>query len=199
MREKSVLAVDYKSRVIWLDGSITEKMAFRFGKIINKLNKIQVAPIVLYIRGPGGNPWSVFSMINDIFNSPSPVGCVAHSYVASGCFTLTQAGKWRGALPGTKFFFHSADGVSYPSKKEIQQTQEDIGHWLERLKLADFMQFFYFSMRGRPVQMIWEMLKTNTKLSIPMAIKFQLIDNYFNKKDFLADRKFIRKIIKAKT
>lgn len=198
MPEKSILTVDYKNRVIWLDGSITQRVASRFGNIINKLNRFKVAPIVLYIRGPGGDPWSTISMFNDITESPSPIGCVAHGYVASGCFTLTQAGVWRAALPGTKFIFHSADGLSYASKKDRQQTQKQISDWLERLKLADFFQFFCFSLRGRPISMIQEMLKDNKVLSMPRAIKLHLIDKYFDKEDFLEDRKLIKKIQRAK-
>ncbi len=195
-KEKSILVADYKNRIIWLDGLITRKTASSFSKIINRLNKSKKDPIVFYIRGPGGDPWSTFSIIGDIFNSSSPVGCVAHGYVASGCFTLTQAGTWRTALPGTKFMFHSADGVSYASKKDIVRTQKDLSDWAERLKLADFMQFFWFSMRGRPVQMMQEMVKSNTALSLPLAKKFKLIDAHFKKSDFLKDQKKIREIIR---
>lgn len=198
MPEKSILLADYRHRIIWLDGTITQKMASRFDNILNKLNKIKIAPIILYVKGPGGDPWAVVSMINDIINSPSPVGCVAHDYVASGCFTLTQAGTWRAALPGTKFVFHSADGLSRASKKSRQQTQKQISDWLETLKLADFIQFFWFSMKGRPVSIIQEMLKANMILSLPAAIRFHLIDKYFDKKDFLEDKRLIRKIQKAK-
>ncbi len=199
MPEKSELVVDYKHRIIWLDGTITCKMASRFGNILNKLNKTRIAPIILYVRGPGGDPWATISMINDISNSQSPVGCVAHDCVASGCFTLTQAGVWRAALPGTKFVLHSAEGLSHASKKDIQQTQKEISDWLERLRLVDFLQFFWFSMRGRPVSMIQEMLKANTVLSLPRAIKFRLVDRYFSRRDFIEHKKLIRKIQKAKS
>lgn len=198
-REKSILVADYKNRIIWFDGSITQKTASKFGDILNKLNRIKVAPIIFYVRGPGGDPWSTFAMINDVNNSPSPVGCVAHEYVASGCFTLTQAGVWRAALSGTKFVFHSAGGFSYACKKDIEQTQKDISDWLERLMLVDFVQFFWFSLRGRPVQMIQEMLKSNAVLSVPRAIKLHLIDSYYNRNDFLEDRRVIRKLIKDKS
>src|SRR3989344_2631149 len=196
MAEKSILVVDYKNRIIWLDGTITQKMASRFGRIMDKLNKIKVVPMVLYIRGPGGDPWATISMINDIIQSPSPVGCIAHGYVASGCFTLTQGGIWRVALPGTKFVFHSAEGFLYPSRRVIQQTQKDISEWLERLRLIDFMQFYFFSLRGRPVSMIQEMLKANAVLTLPAVIKLKLVDAYYDNKDFVHDRALIRKIHK---
>src|SRR3989338_6879521 len=138
VKEKSILVVDYKNRIIWIDGTITEKMASSFGKIINKLNRLEVVPIVLYIRGPGGDPWSTFSMINDIVNSPSSVGCVAHGYVASGCFTLTQGGAWRAAIAGTKFVFHSTAGVCLAHKNKVERTQKELIDWVERLRLADF-------------------------------------------------------------
>lgn len=196
--EKSILVADYENRVIWFDGSITEKTAFRFSKILAKLNKLKREPIVFYIRGPGGDPWSAFSMINDIYNSLSPVGCVAHGYVASGCFTLTQAGMWSAALSGTKFSFHSAEGVFCASKNDQQITQEELTDWVERLRLIDFLQFFWFSMRGRPVGKIREMLKLSKALSLAMAKKLKLIDGYFSKADFLEDRKGIRKIIRKR-
>lgn len=195
-KEKSILVADYQNRVIWFDGSITQKTARRFSKILAKLNKLKKDPIVFYIRGLGGNPWATFSMINDIHNSPSPVGCVAHGHVASGCFTLTQPGTWRAALPGTKFFFHSAVTVSYPSKKNRELTQSELNTCLDKLRLADWIQFFWFSMRGRPVEMIQDMLKSNKSLSLPKAKKFKLMDISFKKSDFLKDRKSIRKILR---
>ncbi|MDO8496537.1 MAG: ATP-dependent Clp protease proteolytic subunit [bacterium] len=195
-KEKSILVADYKNRIIWFDGSITQKTASRFSKIVDRLNKLEVAPIVLYIRGPGGDPWSAFSMINDVFNSPSPIGCVAHGCVASGCFTLTQAGLWRAALPGTRFVFHSAEGMFRAHKKDIQMTQQELSDWAERLKLADFVQFFWFSMRGRPVWIIEEMLKSSKVLSLPQAKKLRLVDSYFKNTDFLQDEKKIREIIR---
>ena len=197
-KEKSVLAVDYKERIMWFDGSITPKIASRFSRVIGKLNKLKTEPIVFYIRGPGGDPWSTFDMMNDITQSRSPVACVAHDYVASGCFTLTQAGVLRAALPGTKFVFHSAVGLSRANKVGIEQTQQELIDWVERLKLIDYVQFFWFSMRGRPVEMIQEMIKSDYVLSLPMAKKFKLMDAYFKKADFFKDRKRIREVIKKK-
>lgn len=194
--EKSVLAVDYKERIIWLDGEITQKMASRFSKIISKLNRLKVAPIVLYIRGPGGDSWSTFSMISDIQNSSSPVGCVAHDYVASGCFTLTQACIWRAALPRTKLVFHSAVGVFYASKEDVELTQKELSDWLEILRSIDFIQFFWFSMRGRPTQKIQKMLRSDKVLSLPRAERFKLMDAHFKKTDFLIDRRKIKEVLK---
>ena len=194
-KERSILVADYKNRIIWFDGSITQKTASRFSKIVDRLNKLQIAPIVLYIRGPGGDPWSAFSMANDILISPSPIGCVAHDYAASGCFTLIQSGAWRAALPRTKFSFHSAEGMSYAHKKDIQQTQKDLSDWVERLRFIDVIQFFWFSMKGRPVEAIQTMLKSSQALSVPQAKEFKLLDSYFKKSDFVKDQRRIREII----
>lgn len=195
-KEKSVLVADYKRRVIWFHGTITLMAAEKFGRIMKRLNNDGTDDIIFYIRGPGGDPWATFTMMNDISNSDSPVFCVAHKNVASGCFTLTQAGSGRAALPGTKFLFHSAVATFNGQKFNFEKTQAELREYLQRLELIDAIQFLWFTARGRPVELIHDFLKTDKVLSLPMAKKFQLIDAAYSRKRFLKDRKKMKKIIR---
>ena len=58
--ERSHLVADYGDRFIWLDGVITPSMASKFNIILTKLNRLEFAPIILYVRGIGGMLMPVF-------------------------------------------------------------------------------------------------------------------------------------------
>ena len=193
VKPKSILAVDYRKRIIWLDGDITDQTARRFRTIIRKINTIKIDPIVMYIRGDGGDPWSALSIMMDISNSPSQIGIVAHERVASGSFLITQAGFWRAALPGTKFLFHSAEGICSGHNDDRQFTRQKLVDWIEMLELIDYLQFQWFSRRGRPLEIIYDFLKTDKTLTLSEAKKFILVDYHYSRKDFLKDRLSIGK------
>ena len=199
--EKSDLVADYKERFVWLDGCITPKLADKFRRVMARLNKSEPAPIVLYIRGPGGEPHSALAMMNDIVNSKSPVVIVAHDFVNSACFLITQAGACRLAMAGTTFTFHPAVAVVFKKKykeDEIQFTQAELIDSLERLRLTDGIQLTWFLKKGRPTQRIFNLFRVETTISVPKAQKLRLIDDYYDKKDFIKDRRIANRLLKAK-
>jgi len=197
--EEFALVAGYKERFIWLDGEINPKVAYQFKRMLSKLNRLKCAPITFYIRGPGGNSYSAFHIMNEINNSDSPVATVAHGYVGSGCFTITQAGAHRLALAGTKFIFHLAESA-FEGKYSgiIEMTQSWHIDNLERLKLIDGAQLCWFSKKGRPIKKIFDLFKAETVLTVPKARKLHLIDDYYKEKDFLKDRRIARKLIRAR-
>jgi len=199
MDEEFLLVVSYKERFIWLDGEINPKVAYRFKRMLAKLNKLNTSPIIFYVRGPGGNPHSTFFMMSEIMASNSPVAVVAHGFVNSGCFTITQAGTHRLALAGTKFTFHPAEGYFKENPTGlVRLAQDQFMDSLRRLMLIDAIQLFWFFKKGRPTKVIFDLFRAETTLSLPQARKLRLIDGYYKRGDFLKDIKIVRKLIKAK-
>ena len=196
MNIKPTLLVDYEERFIWLDGGINPGVAYHFKKMLNKLNRLKMGPIIFYISGVGGDAHSGFSIMNEIAASDSPVAIVAHGIVYSGCFTITQAGARRLALAGTKFIFHPAElQFKENSGHQYQLTQGQLVDSLERLRLIDSMQLSWFIKRGRPTKQVFDMFRAGTTISLPKAIKLKLIDGYYKKDDFLKDRKMVKRLI----
>ena len=190
--KKTVLVFDSRERFIWLDGWITPEMASRFKRILDRLNR-KSAPIVLYIRGMGGDPHSAFNIMSDMNNSISPISVVAHNYVASACFTITQAGDYRLAMKGTRFSFHPAVLVVQPKKESFEMTQEELMGTLESLRLTDGVQLSWFFKKGRPVKDIFNLFNTNTTINLPRAKRLKIMDDYYKERDFLRDRRIVRK------
>ncbi|MBI2068770.1 MAG: ATP-dependent Clp protease proteolytic subunit [Candidatus Yanofskybacteria bacterium] len=199
IKEESILAAGYKERFIWLDGEINPTVAYQFKRMLAKLNKLKIAPMVFYISGPGGDTHAGFSMMNEIIASDSPVIIVAHGIVTSGCFTITQTGAYQLALPGTKFTFHPAElqfkkNLGY----QFQLTQSQLIENLERLRLVDSVQLSWLIKRGRPTKEIFDLFRVGATISLPKARKLHLIDGYYKTEDFLRDKRIVRKIKKAK-
>ena len=149
MTKKTVLVFDSRERFIWLDGMISPEVARRFKYILDMLNR-KFAPITLYIKGLGGDPYSAFCMMSDMNKSTSPISVVAHEYVGSGCFTITQAGDYRLAMKGTLFSFHPAVLIVHPKKESFEMTQEELIGTLESLRFKDAVQLTWFFKKGRP-------------------------------------------------
>ncbi len=193
MKDKdTVFVVDYQNRTIWLDGSISVKIAKKFKKALSRLNKISYKHIIFYIRGPGGDPYATFTMMGDMSMSVSPIVTVSNDYVRSGCFTITQAGSIRLALKGTKFYFHPA--IATISKGSI--TQDHLVGMVEGLRLLDAVQLVWFSRKGRPVKKIHNLLISEATIGLSKAIKHKIMDGYYKEEDFIKDKKSIKKIIR---
>lgn len=200
MDDEFALVTSYKERFIWLEGEINPRVAYQFKRMLAKLNKLKTFPIIFYVSGPGGSPHSVSFMMSEIMASDSPVIVVAHGFVNSGSFTITQAGAHRLALPGTKFNFHPAEGYFKENAKGlVRLSQDQLLESLEKLRLVDAIQLFWFFKKGRPTKTIFDLFRAETTLSLSKARKLHLIDDYYKREDFLRDRRIARKLIKAKS
>lgn len=199
MKDKTVFLVNYKRNFIWLDGSITPKVALMFQKALARLNDKAPSYIIFYIRGVGGDPYSAFSMMGDIANSRAPVSVVAHDYVRSGCFLITQAADYRLALKGTKFTFHSAefDLSEYESAKVKAMTQEEVYGAMHSLRLIDGVQLAWFLKKGRPIKHIISLLLKDATISLGTAKRLKLMDDYYREEDFMKDKRLVNRILKA--
>jgi len=196
MKGTSVLVSDIDARFIWFEGLITPKTAVDFGRMLAKINRSssESTPIYFYIKGVGGEINSTIAMAQYIEGSPSPVCVVAHGLVASGCFLLTQAGKSRLAMAGTKFKFHPAAMGLNKKIKFIEQ--RELYHVLDKAKISNAVQLSWFLRKGKPADVICRLFADVAVMGLPKAIRLNLVDHYFKEADFYKDRRIARRLIK---
>jgi len=196
--DKKLLVVDYRERIVWLDGEITARIAERFRVIMAKLNKKRCSPIGIYVRGPGGNIFACLEMMDEIERSDSPVFGVGHGYLKSGSFLLIQAAIRRLAVAGTKFTFHKAEDHSsiYKNTDSIRYTQDYYRERLENLKLIDAVQLRWFLRRSRRSEKVIDLFQEEATVGIKQAQELGVLDNYFKEKEFQEDRRIIKRILR---
>ena len=200
--ENAKLAVDYKERIVWLDGEITNQIAKRLIRIIKRLNKLKRDPIYIYIRGLGGNTYACLNIMSEIERSNSPITCIAHEYVASGCFLLIQAANQKLAVSGTKLNFHKAESYEMirASKRVKKMAFSQLYHTvqLDRLRAMDALQLYWFNKGGNSAKQVFNLFQMDAIIGIKKACQIDVLDGYFPDNDFEEDKKKINKILKDK-
>lgn len=194
MDERKVLLVDYKNRFIWFDGEINARIAKRFTRILRNLNRLKCSMIVFYIRGIGGDFHPALDMMNAITDSDSPVAIVAHDFVNSGCFLITQAGHHRLALAGTKFGFHRS---VFHFKQGINLGRHELLEFIEKARVLDAIQLGWFSRKARSTKEVFDLLDDEATISLKKAKDLGLMDDYYKKEDFLKDKRIVSKMLRA--
>lgn len=202
-KENFKLVSSLEERFIWFDGEISIQAAKAFIKRLAQLNNCGTEPIFFYISGPGGSLDPYLDMVIAINNSKSKVFCVSHSVVGSVSFMLTQAVPvgFRLAVTGTKFMFHRAiDCLIDPIKAGTNITQEDYLNSFKTLARLDGFELAMFFLKCRPDCRgeITELLRVEKVISVSKAIKLGIIDNYFDKKDFMKDRRIAKALLKRR-
>lgn len=200
MKRNWQVVASVKERFIWFEGGINRQSARAFIKQLIKLNNEGSEPIFFYLSGPGGGLYACLDMIIAINNSKSKIFCVAHDWVGSASFMLTQSVPvgFRLAIAGTKFKFHRTIDIRQSIKPGTQWTQEDYLTDIKDLVRWDGVELAMFFLKCRPDcrQEITELQQIEEILSVKRAIGLGIIDNYFNKKDFLKDRRVAKSLIK---
>lgn len=188
--EKSIFSVDYKEKIIWLEGNINQRVAYNFERAIARFKRLKLDNITFFISGSGGDVFAVFYMVGVIRNSGLRIGCVAHGYVASGCFILTQQALWTAALPKSRFVFHKVTDI-YDSRDEESVNLINYLYGIERTRFLDHFQLDIFFRKGRLLREIYYLFMKDAKITVPKAIKLGLVDCYFSKKEFLEAKKIV--------
>ena len=200
-KQEAILVVDYKRRFIWLDSGekeavISSSLASGVIGMLKKLDSLSNEMIIFYIRGRGGDVYAMMRVAVTIEAMRSPVTFVPFDFVRSASFWVTQYGRMRLSLGGTKFMFHRAAQSVRVDYKTL--TQVDCLVTLDRLKLVDGIQLWAYSRRGRPISKIAELLLGESILTTEMAIKYRLIDGLYDEKDFDKDKKIAIELAKKK-
>jgi len=194
MNARKTLLVDYDNRFIWLDGEITAGIAKRFAHMLRKLNRLKCSMIIFYIRGIGGDFHPALDMMNAITASDSPVAIVAHDFVNSGCFLITQAGHHRLALAGTKFGFHRS---VWNFKQNIDLGRHELLEFVERGRVLDTIQLSWFFRKAQSVEEVFNLFDDEARIGLKKAKDLGLIDDYYKKEDFLKDKKVVNRMLRA--
>lgn len=184
-------------RVIWLEGSIDNRVAFIIETMTSKLNKTNRDPILLFVSGKGGDFYAVLKIMKTIERSPSKFVIIAFKEVFSGSFLLTQAKNTESlVVPGTKLIFHNAVRVFEKDKlsKRFLMNQKDLTDEAKKLSVIDAMQLMIFSEKGRPIKEIFELFHSEAEIDAERALKLKLMDGILNKEDF---EKFSKKFSTA--
>lgn len=188
-----------KERFIWFEGEINLVSARQFIQALNKLNKKISGNIFVYISGRGGLVYPCFDMMGAIENSKNSVFCVAHGEVSSSSFLLIQGARvgYRFAVSGAKLGFHRAINVVVSTVKAgAILTQDDYIKNLKTLELLDAMELAILFRRSSKKDEIMKLQKEEATIGVAKAKRVGIIDGYFDKKDFLKDRRIARALIR---
>lgn len=199
MKKNWQIAVSPEERFIWFEGEINRQSVRAFARCLIKLNNDGSEPIFFYLTGGGGFIDSYLDMVIAINNSRSKIFCVAHGWVASASFMLTQAvpAGFRLAMAGTKFKFHRAVDIVQSVIPGSQFTQEDYLNDFKELARLDGLELAMFFLKCRPDCRgeITALQQAEKIISVNKAIKLGIIDNYFDKHDFFKDRRIAKALI----
>ncbi|PJE51284.1 MAG: hypothetical protein COV29_00815 [Candidatus Yanofskybacteria bacterium CG10_big_fil_rev_8_21_14_0_10_36_16] len=186
--EENVLAYSIDKRMIWMDirNSITNRTAFSFGQILKALNRKSNRDIKFFITGVGGDFFAALKMIGLIKSSQSKVTIVAHKFVRSACFTMTQAENTKEVLAtkDTEFMFHRAIGSTKTNgKKFLRFNRTDHFAMMEWLGLMDGLQAALFINRGTPISKIMGLFYEDATISFQECKQLKLIDGCFDEEE----------------
>lgn len=105
--------LDEQDRIFWVDDAINENL-LSLVKMIMKCNKEDMGipvedrtPIKVFIDSPGGDIQSLWTTIQAIRISKTPVYTINYCAAYSAAADLMASGHKRFALPGTNFMVHN--------------------------------------------------------------------------------------------
>ena len=137
------LYLDEQDRIYRLDHELTE-MDLALVNMILKCNKEdkdipieERKPIKVYISSPGGEVVTLWSIIQTIQHSKTPVHTVNISYAYSAAAEILAAGQKRYSLPGTQTMFHRGSTYFGGEQSVVESTKKHFDA-LE-VKLRDFL------------------------------------------------------------
>ena len=191
---KFTVAFSLKKRIVWFSGEVNARSARKVISALKKLNKTR-GPICFYLSGVGGDFKYCFMMGKEIQNSPNQIIGVAHGQVISACFMLTQFFKVCVGVQGATFVFHRAVRESRITR-DLMMSQDFLQRELDRLRMVDAIQVALFYRRLNDFDRLFELLRSEKVLGLDEVIKLRLLDDHFNTKEFWADRRLMRAILK---
>lgn len=135
--------LDEQNRIYRLDHALTDADLDLVDMILkcNKEDKGKPVeerqPIKVYISSPGGDVVTLWTLIQTIQHSKTPVWTINISYAYSAAAELLVAGNKRYSLPGTQTMFHRGSAF-YGGEQSTVESQKKHFDKLED-KLRDFL------------------------------------------------------------
>lgn len=122
--------LDEEDRIYRLDHELTDcdlalvNMILKFNKEDKDIPVAERKPIKIYISSPGGDVVTLWSIIQVIQYSKTPVYTINISYAYSAAAEILVAGHKRYSLPGTQTMFHRGSGFYGGEQSVIEATKK---------------------------------------------------------------------------
>ena len=143
MRDKIFANLDEQDRIYRLDHNLTDA-DLELVNMILKCNKEDKGkpieerqPIKVYISSPGGDVVTLWTIIQAMQHSKTPVWTINISYAYSAAAEILVAGQKRFSLPGTQTMFHRGS-CGYMGEQSVVESMKKHFDKLEE-KLRDFL------------------------------------------------------------
>ncbi len=168
-------------RILGLISPVTCKQVIAY---LVALMEESFAPIEIVLSSEGGNFLSCLEIYQTLkmVGSKCKITTIGYKRADSGAFMIFQAGEERLAVDGTNFILHQA---VMPLESLIGQelNADKLYEQIRILDKLDAIQFFVFTLRGRPIKDIQRFLKNKVIFTAKQAKKFGLADRVVKAKE----------------
>lgn len=199
--KEAVLLLCETQRILWFEGSLQGNVAPRVRQSLYTLNRQSDAPIHFYLWSDGGLICEAFKISRMIDESRAPVVWIGFNAVASAALAMIQSGHGRYALPRTRLVFHqgrlSQETCQRHLKSPITFNAEEFRMKAEALYRLDGMVLSHLYRNTNDTDAVEKLFDTETAISVAHAIRLGMIDGYFNRQEFVRDRRLIRQVRRA--
>lgn len=183
-----------KDRTIYLKGEITPVTPILVERAAKNLSLDQLnssRPIFLFINSVGGDFFAMMKIWHTLTPFQNNLITIATGKTFSAGMSLFQLGKLRFAVSGTKFLIHEAT-VSF---EKIRISRSRALEIFNDLAITDSHQFNILSKRGRPINLIQQMLNHESYFGTKTALELKLIDGIFREKNLSKIREKILQVL----
>ena len=137
MADKNNVLIDINNRIFYLSDSIEvstiSQLNFQLIKLLTEddkqekeKKKYERKPIHLFINSFGGNVYDMWSLIDILLKSKTPIYTYCTGYAMSAGFLIFLAGEKRSATPHTTFLYHqTSDWLGKKKFQDLVEYQEE--------------------------------------------------------------------------
>lgn len=169
--QKSVSDRLFKSRIIIINGQITQKLVGNISSQLLALASHSDDPITMFIHSQGGHVESGDSIHDVIRFINAPVRMVGNGWVASAgaLIYISSPLKNRYCLPNTRFLLHQPMGGVRGSGSDIAIEAEEL------VKMRKRLNKIFAEATGQPIEKLQEDTQRNFWLTAEEAKKYGLV------------------------
>jgi ATP-dependent Clp protease protease subunit len=167
----------FKSRIIIINGGITQDLAGDINSQLLALTSQSNDPITMFIHSQGGHVESGDSIHDMIQFIEAPVRMVGNGWVASAGALIYVASPLenRYCLPNTRFLLHQPSGGVRGTGSDIAIEAEEI------VKMRERLNKIISEATGQPLEKVEEDTERNYWLTAEEAIEYGLVNSVVKK------------------
>lgn len=175
--QKTVADRLFKSRIIMINGEITQKLVGNVTAQLLALSSHSDNPITLFIHSQGGHVESGDSIHDVIRFIDAPVRVIGNGWVASAgaLIYVSVPLENRYCLPNTRFLLHQPTGGVRGSGSDIAIEAEEI------VKMRERLNKIFADTTGQPLEKIQEDTQRNFWLTAEEAKEYGLVGSIVEK------------------